>query len=91
MGSLKRTSLTLDENLIIDLDYVGKRLGVSRSALLSNLASQAVSDLRALLEEMPEDPNERDVKRFKGASIDLINERLQGLEEIRKDGDIFKG
>jgi len=91
MGSLKRTSLTLDENLIVDLDYVGKRLGVSRSALLSNLASQAVSDLRALLEEMPEDPNERDVKRFKGASIDLINERLQGLEEIRKDGDIFKG
>jgi len=90
MGSLKRTSLTLDENLIVDLDYVGKRLGVSRSALLSNIASQAVADLKALLEGIPEDPNERDIKRFKGASIDLINERLQGLEEIRKDGDIFK-
>jgi len=90
MGSLKRTSLTLDENLILDLDFVAGRLGVSRSALLSNIASEAVRDLKSLLEGMPEDPSALDVKRFSGASIDLVNKRLQDLEELQRDGDIHE-
>jgi len=88
MSVLKRTSLTLDSCLIDDLDYVASRMGVSRSALLSNIAGAAAKDLRTLLEGVPMAPTEVDTKRFKGASIELVRERLETLEDMQ-DGDIF--
>lgn len=72
----KRTTLTLDDDLYRDLTYLSQRMGVSRSALVSRLLDEAVSDLRGLVEQVPESPSPETLLRLRGQSERLIDERL---------------
>jgi len=87
MGKLARTSFTLPPDMLRDLDYVSGRLGVSRSAFLASIAAPALSDVRALLEEMPGLPESPDALRFRGESIALVRMRLKSLEQMM-EGDL---
>lgn len=87
MGKLARTSFTLPPAMLRDLDYVSGRLGVSRSAFLSSIAAPALSDIRALLENMPGLPESSDALRFRGESIALVRMRLDSLEKMM-EGDL---
>lgn len=70
-----RTSLSLPAELAIGLNQLAKSLGISQSALVTALLSQAVPDLQALVDSVPEGftPDDPDVaKRFRGDSIDYV-------------------
>lgn len=88
MSNRKRVSFTLDPAVVADLRYSSNRLGVSSSVLVSDLLSDPVRDMRRLLESVPESPTERDVVRFRGESIDIVNKRLANLQGLL-GGDLF--
>lgn len=82
-----RMSFTLPPSLRRDLDYVSGRIGVTKSALVSELLGPALSDLSALLSTIPENPSEADLLRARGRSNELILQRVQSLRSI--EGDLF--
>ena len=73
MSGLKRISISIPSELSDNLDYLATRLGVSRSGLISQmLVSADLGSLRSLLEAIPEQPTEGDIKRFRGDSRSVI-------------------
>ena len=55
MASLKRVSLSIPGGLADNLDYISKRLGVSRSAFVTQLLLEAQLDsLASLLSSIPD-------------------------------------
>lgn len=89
--STRRVTLSLRAELVDDLDYVSRRLNISRSALVSEVLADVLSPSVAMLKTIPEgmDPTEEDVKRFRGASVDLVRQRLENLRYL--DRDLFAG
>lgn len=85
MSTVRRVTFSLPIALADDLDYVHRRVGVSKSAFVSHLLGEAVRDLRKLLESLPPDPSVEDLVRFRGASAELTERRvanfLSQLEE----------
>lgn len=57
-ASVRRVAFTLPSSTVADLSYVALRLGVNKSALLNNLVSETVADLRGVLFAFP-DPLDR--------------------------------
>ena len=51
--NLQKTSLTLDPELVEAIDYVSHRLGVSRSAIVSYLLTDAAPQLKQRLLKLP--------------------------------------
>lgn len=84
---LSKISITLEPELLDDLAYLVDRTGVSRSAIISSLLAETVPPMRKLLEQVPINPSPSDVVRFRGASADIIRERLESLRAL--DGDLF--
>lgn len=85
---MKRVSLSLPEPLVDDLDYICRRLGVSRSGFIASLLQQAdMASLRALVSNIPDQPNDEDVKRFRGSSQAYFDEQLQRLQQLQ--GGLF--
>ena len=82
-----RMSFTVPPQLRADLDYLSGRLGVTKSALLSELLTPALADLRSLVEMVPENPTEEDVIRARGKSNEMITTRLQAFRKL--EGDLF--
>lgn len=82
-----RMSFTVPPQLRADLDYLSSRLGVTKSALLSELLTPALADLRSLVEMVPENPTEDDVIRARGKSNEMITNRLQAFRKL--EGDLF--
>ena len=76
MSTIKRLSLSVPLDLAADLDYVHRRIGVSKSALVSELLSPGLRDVRLLLESLPDDPTPDDLVRLRGASADLVADRV---------------
>lgn len=76
MSTVKRITLSFPVDLVRDLDYVHRRLGVSRSAFVASIVSDGVRDLRELLETLPPNPTPDDVVRFRGNSIALVDQRI---------------
>lgn len=85
MSSMSRVSLTIPAKVVSDLKYIAKRLGVSRSSLVADLLSEPSSDLRRLLEGLPDAPTASDVVRFRGASVDIVHQRLESLKRLEND------
>lgn len=85
MTKLQKVSLALGPEVVIDLDYVAKRMGVSRSALVNGLLLEAVPHMRKLLEQIPLSPTPADVVRFRGESAKVVEERLAELQGIAND------
>lgn len=79
MAKLSRVTFTFPPSLVDDLAFVSGRVGVSRSALVSDVLGQPLADLRRLLEAVPPSPSPADVLRLRGDSEVLIEARLSEL------------
>jgi hypothetical protein len=82
-----RITCTVPPHIRSNLDYLSDRLGVTKSALLSELLDSSLSDLRELMEMIPDNPTTEDVIRARGKSNSLIAQRLRNLRSI--EGDLF--
>lgn len=82
-----RMSFTVPPSVRRDLDYLSGRLRITKSALLTELITSPLSDLRSLLELVPDNPTQADLIRARGHSNELIVQRLQSLRRI--EGDLF--
>lgn len=83
--SMKRTSFSLPPELIGDLDFVSKRIGISRSALVAGILKEACQPMVALIREIPEEPTASDAVRFRGESQRVVNERVDAVLRLRDD------
>lgn len=79
MAKLSRVTFTLPPSLVADLTFVSERVGVSRSAIVSDVLGQPLADLRQLLGAVPPSPTAADVLRLRGDSEALIEARLSEL------------
>lgn len=87
---MPRTSLTLPAETLEDVKFVSRRLGITRSALISELLVDVLGPLKSMLLCIPEDPADMspdDVKRLRGESADIIRSRIKELKE--QDHDLF--
>lgn len=82
-----RMSFTLPPSIRRDLDYLSHRMGVTKSALVSELLQSPVADLRSLVEMVPDNPTADDLVRARGKSNDLIVGRIQSYRKL--EGDLF--
>lgn len=85
--NLRKISITLDPSLVDDLDYLSKRLGVSRSAMISEILGEAIPPARKLLEQVPLNPTPNDVVRFRGESAEVVRARIESIKDL--DSDLF--
>ena len=81
----KKFTVSLPDHLVVDLDYVSGRMSISRSALISSLLQGPVRDMRTLFEGLPENPTEEEILRSRGASIDLIQQRMESMRRLESD------
>lgn len=82
-----RMSFTVPPAIRQNLDYLSTRMGVTKSALVSELLATPLSDLRDLMELVPDNPTESDLLRARGHSNELIAARLRSLRSL--EGDLF--
>lgn len=87
---MQRASFSLPPDLIEDLNYLCRRLGITKSALVSQLMAVPLRDLRGMIEQVPENPTEQDALRFRGASRELIQKRIASAQRLA-EGDLFDG
>lgn len=88
MAGIKRVSVSLPTHLADDVDYVSSRLGMTRSAFITQfLLGGELDKLRSILSAIPEDPSEADVKRYRGDSRAYIADQLAKLQELQ--GGLF--
>lgn len=80
-------TFTVPPSIRQNLDYLSARMGVTKSALVSELLATPLGDLRDLMEMVPENPTEADLLRASGKSNELIAARLRSLRSI--EGDLF--
>ena len=86
-SKLVRMSFTLPPAIRDNLHYLSTRMGVSKSSLVAELLGAPLSDLRGLMELVPDNPSEADLLRARGRSNELIAARLRSLRSI--EGDLF--
>ncbi len=88
MATLKRVSLSIPGELADNLDYIAHRLGVSRSAFVTQVLLEGHLDkLASLLSTIPEQPSEADTRRFRGDSKAYVREQLERLQLLQ--GGLF--
>lgn len=85
MSTIRKVSLSLDARLVVNLDYLSARLGVSRSALVSQLLVDGVADMRRMLELIPPNPTPADLIRMRGESAEVVKARLDSLKGLSDD------
>lgn len=96
MANMKRASFTLPPEVVDNLDYVSRRMGVTKSSIVSEVLSEALGPLSALLRSIPPDATAGDadaaLKRFRGASGEVIRGRLDELRDAMDsiDSDAFE-
>jgi predicted DNA-binding protein len=82
-----RVTFTVPPQIRQNLDYLSSRMGITKSALVSELLGSPLGDLRDLMEMVPENPTEADLLRASGKSNQLIAARLRSLRSL--EGDLF--
>lgn len=83
----RRVSVSLPSQLALDLAAVAKRLNITQSALVAQLLTEPMADLRHLIELVPEGATSltaEQTRRLRGASADLIAKRVS--DAIREVG-----
>lgn len=85
MSKTRKISVSLSGSLVDDLDYISARMGVSRSAIISEFMADALSDARRVFELVPPNPTPADVVRMRGESEEVIRQRLASLQGIADD------
>lgn len=83
--NLSKISITVPPELLADIDYVSGRLGVSRSALVSQLMAEPLQLMRGMLEQVPLNPTPDDVLRFRGESAELVRQKIDSLRDLGDD------
>lgn len=83
--NLSKISITVPPELVADLDYVSGRLGVSRSALISEILPESLGFMRSMLEQVPLNPTPEDVLRFRGDSAELVRGKIESLKGMTDD------
>ena len=87
MSNFKRCSVSLPVESVGQLDFLSKRLKMSRSALLSAILSEALPSLVQIVSTLPVDPSkatEADARRFRGATADALSKQIGDI--IRTGG-----
>lgn len=80
---LSRHTFVLDRSVGDDLVYLSARMGVSRSALVRELLTPALSDLARLLRSLPDSPSPADVEHFRKDGLTLMADAyMAGLAEL---------
>lgn len=79
-----RASFSLPVSLAVGINRVAKRLGVSQSAFVTELLSEAVADIERLLNLLPPSPTSDDVLRLRGASASVIRARIREAQQFVK-------
>lgn len=88
MATLRRVSLSIPGELADNLDYISRRLGISRSAFVTQLLLEGqMGHLANLLRSIPEQPTEADARRFRGDSRAYVREQLERLQKLQ--GGLF--
>lgn len=85
MSKTRKISVSLSGPLVDDLDYISARMGVSRSAIISEFMADALSEARRVFELVPPNPTPADVVRMRGESEEVIRQRLSSLQGIADD------
>lgn len=85
MSKSRKVSLSLDANLVANLDYLSSRLSVSRSALVTQLLLDGVAHMRRLVEVIPPNPTPADLVRMRGESIEEVRARIESLKSLEND------
>lgn len=85
MSKTTKISVSLPAQLVEDLDYLSERMGVSRSAVIAEVLGESIADARRLMELVPPNPTVGDVLRMRGASEEVIRQRLSSLQGIAHD------
>lgn len=85
----KRASFTLPPQVVDDLAYLSRRMGITRSALLAQIAGEPIHSLREIVEALPENPSEEEVRRFYGQSMGVIQARIEQVQRLAGGDDLF--
>lgn len=85
MSKTNKISVSLASQLVDDLDFISKRTGVSRSAIISEFLLEAVAETRKVFEMIPPNPTPADMVRMRGESEEVIRQRLASLQGITDD------
>lgn len=85
--AIKRASFSLPAESVESLAYVSRRLGVSRSSLVSQMLSEALPMMEKMLRTVPEGgfSDEAETRRFRGESADVIRQRIGNLHGMADD------
>ena len=79
MGNTTRFSISLPTPVFEDLDHISTRMGISRSAVLTQMLADGLMHARRLVDCVPADPSDYSVARYRGDSRAIIKDRLQVL------------
>lgn len=85
MSKSRKVSLSMDANLVANLDYLSSRMSVSRSALVTQLLLDGVAHMRRLVEVIPPNPTPADLVRMRGESIEEVRTRIESLKSLEND------
>lgn len=88
MSTTKRISLTIDAEILQDLDYLCSRLSVTRSSLISEFLRPTVGDVRRIVDfalpsssENPDSPRARNPEQLREFLESLSQSRLESLDK----------
>ena len=90
MASITRLTFSLSSQTAEDLTHISQKLGVSRSGLVDGVLSAACADMVKVVDLLPESAQEASedpqdlTRRLRGASVEVVNNRIQSLTEILK-------
>lgn len=87
---VRKVTVSLPPSVVDDLDFIASRMRISRSALLSGVLGECVPGLLAVAKCVPAegDVGEDDVRRARGASAEIIGEKIKLLLAGGED-DLF--
>ena len=85
MTKTRKISVSLDAKLVDDLNFMSARMGVSRSAIISEIMADAIGEARRLFELIPPNPTPTDIVRMRGESEEVVRKRLASLQGIAND------
>lgn len=85
MAQIRKISVSISADLVENLDFLSSRLGVSRSAILSEVLSGPVLDMRRILETVPPNPTPSELVRMRGESREVVQARLASLQGMAND------
>lgn len=85
--AIRRRTFSLQESVDSDLTLIHRKMGISKSALVNELLAEPVAVLADLLSKLPDVPTTEDMRRLRGDSIAVVQERLaaSGIDLSREN------